>query len=113
MTGSIRLLLLCGALFGLVACIRPPADPPAFFAPAPGSPIAVAQGAETVVIGDVNNDGKPDLAVTGSSGITVLIGQGDGQFRALAVSPHHLPESPTEMALGDIDSDGNLVSGAC
>jgi hypothetical protein len=108
MIASVHSLLLFFALFGLVACIRLPTDTPAFFAPAPGSPIAVAQGAETVAIGDVNNDSKPDLAVAGSNAITVLIGQGDGQFRLLAASPHGLPESPSEMALDDIDNDGNL-----
>lgn len=108
MTGSLRSLLLGCTLLGLVACIRPPANPPTFFAPALGSPIAVAPGAETVAIGDVNNDGKPDLAVAGSSGITVLIGQGDGQFRPLPANPHGLPENPSEMALGDVDGDGKL-----
>lgn len=108
MTGSMRSLLLFSALFGLVACIRPPTSTPTFFVPAPGSPIAVAPGAETVAIGDVTNDGQPDLAVAGNNGITMLIGQGNGQFRPLPASPHGLPESPSEMALGDIDSDGNL-----
>lgn len=108
MTVFLRSLLLFCTLFGLVACIRPPTATPPFFTPAPGSPITVAPGAETVAIGDVNNDSKPDLAVAGSSGITLLIGQGDGQFRLLTASPHGLPESPSEMALGDIDGDSNL-----
>lgn len=108
MTVFMRSLFLFCTLFSLAACIRTPTATPPFFTPAPGSPIAVAQGAETVAIGDVNNDSKPDLAVTGSSGITVLIGQGDGQFRLLPASPHGLPGSPSEMALGDIDGDGNL-----
>lgn len=108
MTVSMRFQLPCFLLVGLVACIQAPKATPPFFAPAPGSPIAVTQGAETVTIGDVNNDDKPDLVVAGNSGIIVLIGNGDGQFRPLPASPHGLPESPSEMALGDVDGDGNL-----
>ena len=35
-----------------------------------------------IVIGDFNGDGIPDLAVGGSTGIYILIGNGDGSFQA-------------------------------
>jgi hypothetical protein len=37
-----------------------------------------------VVVGDFNDDGVPDLAVanTGSNNVSILIGNGDGTFKA-------------------------------
>ena len=80
-----------------------------FFTPAPGSPISVAGGPGNVVLGDVNNDKKPDLVVAcgKSRSITVLLGKGDGQFAASA-GPVTVPESPHEVALGDVNLDGKL-----
>jgi hypothetical protein len=77
------------------------------FAPAPGSPIAVAGGPGNIALGDVNRDGKPDLVVTSGRGrsITVLLGQGNGQFRAAPSGARAVPESPSEMVLGDFNSD--------
>ena len=79
------------------------------FAPAPGSPISVPGGAGNIVIGDVNNDKKPDLVVSGSKNrsITVLLGRGAGQFAATP-NPTTVPEPPHEIALGDVNLDGKL-----
>jgi hypothetical protein len=81
----------------------------ALFAPAPGSPIAVSGGAGNIVIGDVNNDKKPDLVVAGAKNrsVTVLLGRGAGQFAATANSTM-VPHPPHEIALGDVDRDGKL-----
>ena len=85
------------------------AQPP-LFAPAPGSPIAVMSGPGNVALGDVNKDGQPDLVVASGQGpsITVLLGQGDGQFRATGSSPVPLPDSPNEMVLGNVNGDSKL-----
>ena len=78
------------------------------FAPAPGSPIAVACGASNVVAGDLNKDGKPDLIVTcgQARALTVLLNAGGGNFRASNQIP--LPDGPGDIALGDLNGDGNL-----
>jgi hypothetical protein len=40
---------------------------------------------QSVVTGDFNGDGKPDLAVTGASSVEILLGNGDGTFRSAHV----------------------------
>src|SRR5262245_2268636 len=78
------------------------------FAAAPGSPIAVAGMPGNVAIADVNGDGKPDLLVAAGKGktISVLLGQGDGQFRPAAGSPIAVPDHPSEMVVRDLNGDG-------
>jgi hypothetical protein len=78
------------------------------FTPAPGSPISVPGGAGNVIIGEVNNDKKPDLVVTcgKNRSIAVLLGKGDGQFAV--ASSTSVPQSPGEIALGDVNLDGKL-----
>jgi hypothetical protein len=80
-----------------------------FFAAAAGSPISVSCGPGYVVIGDMNNDKKPDLVVAcgKNKSILVLPGEGDGQFGP-EVSTTTVPDSPGEMALGDLNSDDKL-----
>jgi len=80
------------------------------FVEAPGSPIAVAGMPGNVAIADVNGDGKPDLLVASGKDktISVLLGQGDGQFRAAAGSPIAVPDHPSEMVVRDLNGDGKL-----
>jgi hypothetical protein len=80
------------------------------FVPAPGSPIAGVSEPGNVAMGDVNNDGKAELVVAsgGVRSITVLLGQGDGQFRATGSSPIAVPNDPHEMILGNVNGDSKL-----
>ena len=80
------------------------------FEAAPGSPFAVAGKPNNVIAGDLNEDGKPDLVIACADGhIAVLLGDGNGGFRPAKGSPVKLSHSrPWEMALGDINGDGNL-----
>ena len=57
-----------------------------------------------VVIGDLNNDGKPDLSVVNSrsNSISVLLGNGDGTFLA---AQNFVMESPSAIAIGDFNGD--------
>jgi PASTA domain/FG-GAP-like repeat len=63
-----------------------------------------------VTIDDVNGDGKPDIVICGlTSGITTLIGKGDGTFTPTALSASGVtpcgPE-PGQILTGDFNGDG-------
>jgi hypothetical protein len=78
-------------------------------APAPGSPIPVACDPGNVVVGDLNNDGKPDLVVdcAEARALTVLLAASkDAGFRASNLIP--VPDGPGDIVLGDVNGDRNL-----
>jgi hypothetical protein len=56
----------------------------------------------------VNGDDKLDLVAAHGQSVTLLIGQGDGQFRTAPTSPIALSAHPDEMAFGDIDGNRTL-----
>ena len=89
------------------ACSAPKGQPP-LLASAPDSPIALGDGPGSVALGRVDHDDKLDLVVTSGSGITVLLGQGDGRFRVAPGSPIQLPGPCSEMVLGDLNADAKL-----
>lgn len=104
------LLALLALISGFFPTVSHAQDQPPLFAPAPGSPIPVEGGPSNVALADVNTDGELDLVVTSGQkrSITLLLGQGDGQFRAAPASPFVLPDPPGEMVLGDIDGNRTL-----
>src|SRR5262249_11232765 len=62
--------------------------------------------AQTLVAGDFNGDGIPDLAVHGSGEVNVLLGLGNGAFGApIATS---FSSTPGVMAAADFNGDGKL-----
>lgn len=78
------------------------------FAPAPGPPINIT-GPSNVAVVDMNRDGKPDLVVASerARNVSVLLGDGLGQFRATAARTISVRDDPGEMVLGDVNGDGN------
>ncbi|MEG4815246.1 S8 family serine peptidase [Microcoleus sp. K5-D4] len=62
----------------------------------------------SVVVGDFNKDGKPDIATSNgnSSNVSILLGTGTGSFGTAA--NFSAGTYPASLALGDFNSDGNL-----
>ena len=56
----------------------PTGSPPSF---APARSYPTGYGPNSVAIGDLNGDGKPDLA-TANGTVSVLLNRGDGSFQA-------------------------------
>lgn len=73
-----------------------------------GSTVQVGRLAETVVIGDVDNDGDLDLLTenSASSTVSVCLNNGAGVFSTSQTVA--TGSSPADMALGDVDGDGDL-----
>ena len=86
------------------------------FNEAKGSPFPCGDSPFGVAIGDVNGDGKLDLAIvnspsstadrTGVNGLTVLLGDGTGKFTMMKGSPFDAGKIPNRVAIGDVNGDG-------
>ena len=86
------------------------------FNPATGSPFQCGDSPFNLAVGDVNADGKPDLAIVnspgstsdrrGKEGLTVLLGDGAGGFKTMAGSPFATGRNPNLAAIGDVNGDG-------
>jgi hypothetical protein len=71
-------------------------------------PVPYSTGAfgTSLVLGDVNHDGKLDAIISSNSGqVGVLFGDGNGAFGAAAVYPSGLT-NPSSVAIGDFNGDG-------
>jgi hypothetical protein len=66
---------------------------------------ATGRNPSSVAIGDLNGDGRPDLAVgnDGESTVSVLLGNGDGTFGA---KTYDAGDAPFSVAIGDLNADG-------
>src|SRR5205823_6571764 len=71
-------------------------------------PVNYAAGTtpRSVAVGDLNGDGKPDLAVAnnGSNNLSILLGNGNGTFQT-AVN-YGAGSGPEAVAVGDFNRDG-------
>jgi hypothetical protein len=70
----------------------------------------IGKMATWVAIGDLNGDGKPDLAVadyaSGAADVAVLFGNGDGTFQTAVKYP--VVNGASSVVMADFNGDGNL-----
>ncbi len=71
------------------------------------------RGSSSVAIGDLNGDGKPDLAAANAldDTVSVFANRGDGSLQArrdyrTGVNPDNGNSSPVSVAIGDLNGDG-------
>lgn len=71
------------------------------------SSIRAGSNPTSAAVGDFNGDGKLDLVVAnaGSKNVSVLLGNGDGTFKAPL---SHATPAPQSLAVGDFNNDGKL-----
>src|SRR6266487_1708880 len=64
------------------------------------------RGPYSIALGDLNGDGKPDLATANldANTVSVLLNRGDGRFRARR--DYETGKSAFLLAIGDLNADG-------
>jgi hypothetical protein len=89
-------MVLCAA----ISCL------PAFAQLETRASLPVFQYADSVAVGDFNRDGKLDLAVAsqGATGVSVLLGNGDGTFQAPV--NYTVPVAPDQVTVADLRNIG-------
>ena len=78
------------------------------FSAPPGSPVSVGSEPYSAAVGDLDGDGRPDLAVANFSSayVSVLLEDGAGGFSAPAGSPVSVGGNPYSVSVGDLSGDG-------
>ncbi len=118
MTPRVRMIL--GAIAALVlasstaGCARQGIAPRPFGGP-PAVEVAVGRQPVDVAIGDLDGDGRADLAaaVAGEKVIAVRLAR-DTEWVAPPGDPMRLDVAPHHVALADLDGDGDLdIAAAC
>jgi len=102
-------------LFGAdlqIRCINPatPHDPAAAAGPRFTTTVLHVGGSpNSIETADFNRDGSPDLAIANEedSSITILLGNGHGQFSPGPGSPFSSNRHPNDIAIADFNNDSN------
>jgi hypothetical protein len=100
---GIALLLLASAHPGVAG----PTERPAFLRE---TAISTGKGPRFIAIADVNHDRQLDLIVANADGgtVTVLLGDGKGNFVESKGSPFPAGHLPNDIAVADLNHDGNM-----
>jgi hypothetical protein len=66
--------------------------------------IPTGSAPQQVAVADFNRDGKPDIVVANGGSVSILLGNGDGTFRAPITTT--VNAFPRALAVGDLNGDG-------
>ena len=79
------------------------------FTAAATSPVTVGVNPRSVAVGDFNGDGSLDLTAVNfnDNTVTILKGDGTGNFAPATTTPVPVGVNPTSVAVGDFNGDGN------
>lgn len=79
------------------------------FAPQIRYPLAERAYPHAIAVGDINDDGRPDLVTAneGTDDVSILLGLGNGQFRPHAAT-FAVGDSPWAVVVEDFDGDGRM-----
>lgn len=72
------------------------------------SPELVGKTLSSVAAGDFDSDGDNDLAIGYSSGVAVLINDGNGDFTTTGTSPETVQGGPASIVAGKFNADAHL-----
>lgn len=72
----------------------------------PGLDVTGITAPVAVATADFDNDGKLDLAVVGSAGLSVFFGDGTGHFVASGANPMPVGGTPSSISTADFNKDG-------
>ncbi len=108
MNSAIRKFSLCAVLALTTLAFASASQANAAFSFDPATNFAAGTGSFSVATGDVNGDGKRDLAVANyaTNDVSVLLGNGIGGFGA--ATNFSAGTNPTSVAMGDFNGDGKL-----
>jgi hypothetical protein len=70
--------------------------------------IPTGHGPRWIAVADLNHDGNPDIVVANAEGgtVTILLGDGKGQFHEAPGSPFAAGHLPNDIAIADMNGDG-------
>jgi uncharacterized protein (TIGR03437 family) len=110
---TIYRLLWIHRVFGILLAVSAAAN--AQFTAATGSPIQAGNSPIWVAVADLNGDGKQDLAIADfvAFTVTVMIGNGSGEFLPGPSSPYLVGTNPRSVAVGDFNGDGKPDLAIC
>lgn len=102
---------LAAALAAMVAAMAVPSFASALaFTPTSQTPLPEMTGVNDIAGGDLNEDGKADLAVAAEGGVVIWLSNGDGTFTKGETLPIESNPNATGNAVvvGDFNGDGKL-----